>query len=625
MQRAWDLARPRAIVRSQSAALWAGWSLIVIAAVAVWVPGLDREYARLASPPEAALPALEAAHLTARAHAWYHTGLDLMFGSGAIAIGAMVLRRRPTGHLGVLAAMTLAAWGPTNGLAVESVSWEWWPSRVAGVIGWSAFAACVIEAVRLHRRVAFDDRQRVRWLLYGAAMSVVGTGVVIGSVGSAVTLPETSIDRHMSGHLLLVLAGMFFPVAMGVAWLSPRAPDPDTLIRRTLVYGALTATIVAANIGLIVAPTFFFYEDLGAAYLLSLVVAWAILVVPLQQLLQRAVNRLMYGQRDEPLAVMNELGRRLELGTPETVLSAIVETAAATLKLPAIAIEAEGDGRTLASIGESGLEPTALAIVYQGEEVGKLLAWPRARDEALHPRDLELLQLLARQAAATVHAVELTRELQRSRQQMLTGREEERRRMRRDLHDGLGPALAAIAMQADTAQALADSDPRGARELMAAVTRQAKDVVGDVRRLVYELRPPSLDELGLLGAIESVTLQQSSGALRCDIEAPSPLPRLDAAVEVAVYRIVAEAVTNVARHAGATRCVVRLGLVGDGGARQLRLTVDDDGGGIGADAVVGVGLRSMRERADELSGTFEVIRSPLGGARVAIVLPMVSD
>lgn len=591
----------------------------------MWIPELSRQYAALADPPAAAEPALQAAHLTARAHAWYHSGLDVIFGVTSIAIGALILRRRPDGRLGVVVAVALGTWGPANGLVVESMLGGSRAAWLALGVGWAAFAACIATAVRLHDRVAFEERQRVRWLLYGAVMSLVGIVAVTATVGSALTLPEDAIDRHMTGHLLLVGAGMFFPVSAGIAWLSPRAADPDTLIRRTMVYGALSATILAASIGLIVAPAFFFYQDLGAAYLLLLVVAWAVLVVPLQQLLQRAVNRLMYGQRDEPMAVLDALGRRLELGTPESVLATIVETAAAALKLPAIAIRAPEQGRVLASTGHSDLEPLVFPIVYQGERAGDLLAWPRARDEALHPQDLELLQLLTRQAGATVHAVELTRELQHSRQQLLTSREDERRRMRRDLHDGLGPALAAIAMQADTAQALADSDPASARALMSAVTNQARGVVGDLRRLVYELRPPSLDEVGLAGAIERLTRQQSSAGLRFEVEAPRQLPRLDAAVEVAAYRIASEALTNVARHAGARRCTVRIDVVETGGQRMLSLAVEDDGSGLGGDYTAGVGLRSMRERAAELGGGFEAGPSSMGGTRIAVTLPIGSD
>jgi len=592
------------------------------AILAVWIPQLFQRYAALADPPAGANPALDAAHLTARAHAWYHSGLDVIFAGTAVAIGALILRRHPEGRLGGGVAMTLALWGPANGLVVESMVGGPWPAWLALGLGWTAFAACVVVALRLHGRVAFEERQRVRWLLYGAVMSLVGIVAVTTTVGSALTLPEDAIDRHMTGHLLLVGAGMFFPVSAGIAWIVPRVPDPDTLIRRTMVYGALSATIVGASIGLIIAPAFFFYQDLGAAYLMSLVVAWAVVVVPLQQLLQRAVNRLMYGQRDEPMAVLDELGRRLELGTPESVLETIVETAAAALKLSAIAIRALEHGRVLASTGHSDLEPLIFPIVYQGERTGDLLAWPRARGETLHPQDLELLQLLTRQAGATVHAVELTRDLQHSRQQLLTSREDERRRMRRDLHDGLGPALAAIAMQADTAQALADSDPARARELMSEVTNQARGVVGDLRRLVYELRPPSLDELGLAGAIERLTRQQSSAGLHFDVDAPPQLPRLDAAVEVAVYRIASEALTNVARHAGATRCAVRIKVIEASGQRKLSLSVEDDGGGLSGDYMAGVGLRSMRERAAELGGTFEMRPSSMGGTQIAVMLPI---
>lgn len=459
-------------------------------------------------------------------------------------------------------------------------------------------------------------RQQIRWLWFGMATSLVPMVLVTATVGTGATLAAEQVDRHMTGHLLLVFAGAIFPSSVSAAWLLSAQPDPDTLIRRTFVYGALTSIVVFGSICLVVVPAFF-YEELGAVYVLVIVCAWAVTGLPLQQFLQRTINRLLYGQRDDPIAVLNSLGQRLELGSPETVLETIVETVATTLKLPAAAILPPGEGQPLASVGTFELEPVSIPIVHQGVQVGVLAVSPRARDEPLQEQDHDVLRLVARQAAPTVRAVQLNHELRRSRQQIVTGREEERRRIRRDLHDGLGPALASIAMQADTARAVVTEDPETARQLLIAVTQQAEDVVHEVRRLVYELRPPALDELGLVGAIERLARQGQSATLAIHVEADA-LPPMGAAVEVAVYRIVAEALTNVGRHANATCAAVILRLTGS----QLAVTIEDDGGGLAAPVSQGIGLQSIRDRAGELGGRVSIESSPGKGTTVRLQLPL---
>jgi signal transduction histidine kinase len=234
-----------------------------------------------------------------------------------------------------------------------------------------------------------------------------------------------------------------------------------------------------------------------------------------------------------------------------------------------------------------------------------------------------LLEDLARQTGVAVHAVRLTVDLQRSRKRLVTAREEERRRLRRDLHDGLGPQLASLTMMAEAAHELVPLDPARAQEVLEGLTEQAQEAVADVRRLVYSMRPPALDALGLMEALRSQAVHQDQGGLRISVNGPEEIPALPAAVEVAAYRIALEALTNVVRHAQARNCTVRLMLDEENGA--LRLEVEDDGRGIGEDRRVGVGLTSMRERAEELSGSCTVEDVPSGGTRVRAFLPYVRE
>ncbi len=265
--------------------------------------------------------------------------------------------------------------------------------------------------------------------------------------------------------------------------------------------------------------------------------------------------------------------------------------------------------------------------------MGRLILAPRAPGEAFSPADKSLLEDLARNAEVAVHAVKLTADLRRSRERLVTAREEERRRLRRDLHDGLGPTLGSLALGLDVSRRLLKTDPPEADEMLAQLKVQTKDAVGDVRRLVYGLRPPALDDLGLVGAIREQAAKhgrllentgakaaERNGRLDFRIEAPAGLPPLPAAVEVSCYRIAQEALTNVVRHARADNCLIRLSISAP--EDELELEVADDGVGLPADPRAGVGMSSMAERAEELGGTLTVEPRPTGGTRVVARLPL---
>ncbi|MDP9354836.1 MAG: sensor histidine kinase [Chloroflexota bacterium] len=337
----------------------------------------------------------------------------------------------------------------------------------------------------------------------------------------------------------------------------------------------------------------------------------------------------MYGERDEPQAVLPRLGRRLEESlAPEATLPTIVETVAEALKLPYAAIALDHRARAdLAAVyerqpdGRAGTGPPAadlvrLPLVYQGATVGTLLLAPRAPGEGFGAADRRLLEQIARQAGIAAHAVRLTADLQRSRERLVAAREEERRRLRRDLHDGLGPRLASLSLQLAAARNRLGHDPI-ADGLLTNLKAQTQEAVADVRRVVYALRLPALDELGLVGAIREHAARWGD-APRVTVAAPDPLPPLPAAVEVAAYRIALEALTNVARHAGARECHVRLAFAGE----VLELEIADDGRGITPDARRGAGLQSMRERVEELGGKCAIEPLPGGGTRVTARLPL---
>ena len=484
----------------------------------------------------------------------------------------------------------------------------------------------VIWGYRTLRTTA--DRQKIRWLMFAGL-------VCGGSTFFLWYLPTFILGQPLLNSDGLGLLVLPYPLVLPIAILRYRLFDIDILINRTLVYGILTASVVGVYV--LVVSTLGTLLHTSGSSLNSLLATGlvAVLFQPLRARLQRLINRLMYGERDEPYVVLSRLGQRLEVTlAPEAVLPTIVETVAQALKLPYVAIALKQDDAfsITASYGLSHGKPLILPLVYQAEIIGQLLLASRAPGDAFTAADQRLLEDIAHQAGVAVHAVRLTADLQRSRERLVTTREEERRRLRRDLHDGLGSTLAALHLQAGAIRVMVRHDPAAAEEELADLQAEIRSAVGDIRRLVYALRPPTLDELGLVAAIQQYAAQcsisgsgnkqatQTGANLHIVVEAPEQLPALPAAVEVAAYRVTQEALNNVTRHAQACSCVVRLALL-DG----LQLEITDDGVGLPTEPHAGVGLLSMRERAAELGGSCVIETAPGQGTRVLVKLPLLKE
>jgi two-component system NarL family sensor kinase len=484
------------------------------------------------------------------------------------------------------------------------------------------------------------ERQQLKWFTYATAV------LIIAAIPRFTIFLSMDVPWLWWTGFVLVIAGLGgIPLATGIAILKYRLYDIDLIINRTLVYGALSASVV--GIYMLVVGGFGALLQTSGNFAISLLATGlvAALFQPLRSRLQCGVNKLMYGERDEPYKVLSRLGRRLE-GTlaPEAALTTIVETMSEALKLPyaAILLKQGSEFVTAAERGTPVGEPVTLPLAHQKEPVGRLVVAPRASGEEFTPSDRRLLDDLAWQAGVAVHAARLTADLQRSREHLVTAREEERRRLRRDLHDGLGPTLAGLTFGLDAARNLLAREPEDTEALLARLKGQTQEAVSDVRRLVYGLRPPALDDLGLVPAIREQAAnhglvadgppggkagekanREASGedGLIFSVEAPGHLPPLPAAVEVACFRIAQEAMTNVARHARARTCRVRLSL-DEARNEALKLEVVDDGVGVSGERRAGVGMTSMRERAAELGGTCVVEPGPAGGTRVLARLPL---
>ena len=497
------------------------------------------------------------------------------------------------------------------------------PAVLLGYSGYVVVGAALVWAqIYRYRRVSDrEQRQQTKWVVGGLFATIFIIGLSSVPWAMALSLPDGTIMPWwvLVTETLWFLAGAILPITLFAAIMRYRLYDIDLIINRTLVYGSLTAAVVTLYVLVVggLGAVLQAQDNLLIALLATGLVA--ALFQPLRARLQQGVNRLVYGERDEPVAVLTRLGGRLETTlAPELVLPTLTQTIAQALKLPYVAISlwSENGYQVAAEFGRPVSETVDWPLIYQSEKIGQLLVAPRSPNERFSSSERTLLQSIAHQAGPAVHAVQLTTALQRSRQRLVTAREEERRRLRRDLHDGLGSSLAALHLQAGAIRHLIHQDPGQAKALTGELRQDLRRAIDDIRQVVYALRPPALDQLGLAAAVRALA-EQSVSELQVKVEAPERLPPLPAAVEVAAYRIIQEALANVIHHARARRCVIRLRLNG-----ELHLAVVDDGQGLPTAGTTGMGLLSMRERAAELGGRCTVEAAPDGGTRVVARLPL---
>ncbi|CAN5862373.1 hypothetical protein BH20ACT6_BH20ACT6_11430 [soil metagenome] len=563
--------------------------------------------------------------------------------------------RRTAGLLAVVVALqTLGLVLP--GSPVDETTWS---DGLWVAVYLPLLAVLAAGQVHRYRRAGPVQRQQTKWAAFGIVAALLG---LVGLLAAQLAIPALHFPGPVAGAVVNTIAGLLLlpvPVTVGVALLRHRLWDVDAVTNRTLVYGSVSAALAAGYV-LVVGGLGVLLSARGNL-LLSLLGAGLVAVAfaPLRDRVQRGVNRLMYGERDDPYAALTGLGRRLEGAlAPEEVLPTIVATVARTLRLPYAAIwlvdgpvlrlgavHGEHAGPTqvqdipqplsAAALQRNGALASALTgsgadlvpVAHRGELVGALGLVPRRAGEQLSDADRRLLRDIASQLGAAVHAVRLTdalraslADLRRSREALVAAQDDERRRIQRDLHDGLGPVLASMRLRLEACLDPADDVPAPMRADLERLYELVGEATADIRRLVYDLRPPVLDQLGLVPALQQhcdrFTREASIAVdFRADTNVPVP-----AAAEVALLRVVQEALVNVGKHARASRVDVRLHHR-DG---RLDLTVDDDGVGISGSNGTGhdgTGVVGMRRRAELLGGSLLLVARPGSGCRVTLSIP----
>jgi len=445
------------------------------------------------------------------------------------------------------------------------------------------------------RRSRGEQRLQLMWPLWAVAVFLV-----------------LNVQRVVTtdGPILFLLTLPLIPAAATIAIVRHRLYDIRLVVNRSIVYGVLTVGVIGAYLGIVAGLGALARERLDSPLVATGVVALAF--APARAAVQSAVDRLMYGRRHDPAAAAASVGLRLGAGL-DGVLRAVCEA----LRLPYAAVSA--DGRLVATFGAAPDVRHTVRLEVADGTPADLLVGLRSGESRLSAADSRALELLAAPVGVALQAVLLSEQLRESRARIVAAREEERRRLRRDLHDGLGSALTAVTLKADAAHNLQAVDPARSGQLLLDLRADLTGAIADIRRLVYNLRPPDLDELGLLGALRQHAEQswrRDDGRFVVTVDSPADLPPLPAAVEVAAYRIATEAVTNALRHGSAGSCVISLRA-----DHSLHLEVRDDGGNGVTAWQHGVGLRSMHERAAELGGVLSAGPTDRGG-RVHALLPL---
>ena len=469
------------------------------------------------------------------------------------------------------------------------------------------FVACQVH--RYRRRSTIDERTRVRWPILFVSWTVVGFAAL-----TALSTDPVGTGTGWSASFASGLA-MLPAVGLVIGLVRPRLADVDRLLHASMRWLSLALLTIGVYVGVQVVVAAGGWQGVADEAAAAAAVVAAIAAARATHLL---ADRFVGVALPDPARTLALLGEQYDESLDARDLAgSIARTVAEALLLSGV--EVTVGGAATQSVGaEMSDRSETFNVVYQGEHVGVIRAGPRAAEPELTERDRGLLRIVASHAGPAMHAVRVVADLRKAREQLVVAREEERRRLRRDLHDDLAPELAGLALSGAAVRRFVTTEPQRAIDLAGQLADDLRRASQHVREIAYDLRPPVLDDLGLAAAIlDRVARDQEPGAVNVVVDAPENRLELPAAVELAALRIVQEAVTNTRKHGRASECRVLLRLEGD----ELRVEITDDGRGFGARVRKGVGLRSIAERATELGGTSEV-SSSADGTRIRVRLPV---
>jgi signal transduction histidine kinase len=478
----------------------------------------------------------------------------------------------------------------------------WWP--------WHILTIWVVTLVggqlyRYRRRSSVDERERTRWPVLAML------AVVLSFTLTSIVNPGLGLGAERLGSLavlLLALPGLGF--ALGL--LAPSGINVDIALRWCVLIGGASVSLAAGILAMLGALRALGVESESRTWATAILAA--AVAIPVAAAWRRIADGVVFGRRTRPLQALAELGSQLgKVADPRDVPATIVSAVTDSLSVGGARLLI--DGALVARTGDASHEES-FPIVHAGHTMGTLAVSPRPGDTRLSALDRTVVERMCERAAAALHGAHLLGELADARARVVIAREDERRRLRRDLHDDLAPMLAALGIKAALVERFSrDADERAA-EAASELAGHLEASSRQVRAIAYNLRPPILDDRGLVAAVQESVV--TGGAPVVHLEAPNEPLELPAAVEACALRIIQEAVLNVRRHAGASRCDVTISKEPD----ALCLEIVDDGVGFADSQPRGVGIRSMMERAAEIGGRATISSRPGLGTRVSVRLAL---
>ncbi|KQO99673.1 sensor histidine kinase [Leifsonia sp. Leaf264] len=536
--------------------------------------------------------------------------LQLIYGAAWFGLAPLILATYPDGRF-------VPRWTTVPVVAALGVTAAWLISagRLSELWWWQIFAIGEIAMVsaqvyRYVRRSSTAERESARWVVLGVLVTVEAYAVLTIASGSVASTGSASVALANFAILPLVSG-----LAIGI--IRPGWVHADELLRVVLF---LTLAVVVLGTG-------FWFTSIATAAMgfpaettwITAAIVVATLAIPVAQLSAWCSELVVYRGRSSPSAAVSLLSRAIGAqGDARLLPVTVLETVMIALRVDGVRLD--GPPPLRAEVGDASEIAASFEIVYQGELLATIGVPARSSESDLTARDHRVMRELALHAAPALHGARALADLADAHARLLLAREEERRALRRDLHDDLGPALSGLGLGAAAIARLSVHASPDVAQLAAHLQHDIQAAVIQTREISHDLRPPILDDRGLVEAIRHRIHGQEADSLSIRIDAPDDRLVVPAAVDLAALRIVQEAVTNVRRHARARACTVTLTLDGD----ELHVTVTDDGIGLPTRVRSGLGLESIRTRATELGGTAAFGPSESGGSRVHVVLPFAS-
>jgi signal transduction histidine kinase len=556
---------------------WSAWL-----ATGIWVPGfLPLAGVLVALYPDGRLPGPR----------WRWPVWGTVAGIALVTVG-LLLSQDPYNDL---------APGPSP-LSVSTPHWIFlaYVGIAGALILGGTVAIWVLSVVRV-ANARSPERQQLTWLL-----AVVAPIFLL------------HLSRIPVPSLLDLVIGFLMPAAIAVGVFRYNLLGIEAVLRRGLVYGTLTAAVIGSYLLATLAAA---SVGLGRGLLPGVAAAALVAVglTPLRERLQRAVDRFVYGERRDPLRAITRLGHSVAAAGEPDLLTAVVTSVTDAVHAPGAVVLAP-DGRVLGTTGVPA-QGEDLPLAVSGQVVGTLRVAARSSGEGYSAGDRRLLAALAPQVAVVVRALDLAEALESERDRVLAATRTERNRLRRDLHDGLGPSLSGVGLSLRALEdALDNDDQETARQLNRRTREEVHSAVAEVRRIIDDLRPAPLADAGLAGAVRRQA-SASGTPYPVLVSVSEDLPYLPPDVETAAFRITQEALANAVKHAHATHVRVAIRAERD----ALSVEIVDDGEGLprarnGVERA-GVGLVSMQYRAEALGGTLTLYSDP-GGTTVTATLPL---